>query len=518
MLTCPLRGRSRVPRGSGLLCVVGCDVRRFGLGFGALQVRSDCFGLRAAAARTPATTLVALHRGLRTPLGAVRHRALGALFGLRANRRRKARFGDGVRDGLGDQLDRADGVVIARDRNGDEVGIRVRVHDRDDRDAKLVGFGDGDLLLLCVDDEHEARRARETPDAAQILPELVLFTRHHEAFLLRVVLPLAALDAAGLELLHALELLLDRLEVREQPTEPPLGDVHRVATLRFLLHDAGHLRLRAHEQDAVAARHDVAHQLLRDLELTEGLLKVDDVDPVALGENEAAHLGIPPAGLVSEVDASREELLEGGLVVVCHCRNTWLMSSASVSVSAYRHGRHQAETREACWMNYRLPLAELESLSCLRPAWLLPFDRTRVPCQKTQVAELAALRLVDLHDGARHREAQRTGLARLATAGHVRLDVEAAEHVGRRKRLLNGGHQRRAREVVSQRAAGDVPLARTGLQVDAAHRFLAASDRVRDSFGHGYFASLFLRVSVFGTWAEWGCSAPPDTRSLPRSA
>jgi hypothetical protein len=37
------------------------------------------------------------------------------------------------------------------------------------------------------------------------------------------------------------------------------------------------------------------------------------VDPVALGEDEAAHLGVPQARLVSEVDAGREELLERGL-------------------------------------------------------------------------------------------------------------------------------------------------------------------------------------------------------------
>src|SRR4051812_49392800 len=214
-----------------------------------------------------------------------------------------------------DQLDRTNSIIIAGDRHGDEVGIGVRVDDRDDRDAELVRFGNGDLLLLRVDDEHEARRTRERLDAAQVLLELLLLARHHEALFLGEVLPATALLTAGLELLHALELLLDRLEVGEETTEPTLRDVHRARTLGFLLDDAGDLRLGADEEDALAAQDDIAHELLRDFELTEGLLEIDDVDPVALGEDEAAHLGIPAARLVSEMDASGEQCFEGRLVV-----------------------------------------------------------------------------------------------------------------------------------------------------------------------------------------------------------
>ena len=60
---------------------------------------------------------------------------------------------------------------------------------------------------------------------------------------------------------------------------------------------------------------DVAHELLCQFELTQGLLEVDDVDPVALREDEAAHLGIPAARLVSEMDAGGQQFFEGGLVV-----------------------------------------------------------------------------------------------------------------------------------------------------------------------------------------------------------
>jgi hypothetical protein len=42
---------------------------------------------------------------------------------------------------------------------------------------------------------------------------------------------------------------------------------------------------------------------------------------------------------------------------------------------------------------------------------LLALDRTRVAREEAEVAQLAAVRLVDLHEGTRHGETERTGLA-----------------------------------------------------------------------------------------------------------
>src|SRR6478672_6356398 len=164
-----------------------------GLALGPLEVRGDRFGLGPAAARTAAALVVAVTRGLGATLGAVGHLAFLAFLALLARRRLAARLGDRVGDGAGDQLHRADGVVVAGDRHGDQVRIGVGVDDRDDRDAELVRFGDGDLLLLRVDDEHEARGARERPDTVEVLGQLLLLTRHHQTLLLRVVRPLTAL-------------------------------------------------------------------------------------------------------------------------------------------------------------------------------------------------------------------------------------------------------------------------------------------------------------------------------------
>ena len=60
-----------------------------------------------------------------------------------------------------------------------------------------------------------------------------------------------------------------------------------------------------------------------------------------------------------------------------------------------------------------LALRELEPLAGLRTARLLALDRARIAREQAEVAQLAAVGLVDLHERASDGEAQRAGLARL---------------------------------------------------------------------------------------------------------
>ena len=52
-------------------------------------------------------------------------------------------------------------------------------------------------------------------------------------------------------------------------------------------------------------------ELVGVVDVRQRLLQVDDVDAVALGHDEALHLGVPATGLVPEVDAALEELAHG---------------------------------------------------------------------------------------------------------------------------------------------------------------------------------------------------------------
>ena len=133
--------------------------------------------------------------------------------------------------------------------------------------------------------------------------ELQSLAVQKKPFLLRIKL-VGTLFLASLQLLEPADLLSDGLEVREHTTKPTLGNVECPTLLRLLLNDRVELPLGTHEQDALAREDDLADGFLRHNEPVERLAQINDVDPVALTEDEFLHLRVPPASLVSEMDSS----------------------------------------------------------------------------------------------------------------------------------------------------------------------------------------------------------------------
>ena len=106
-----------------------------------------------------------------------------------------------------------------------------------------------------------------------------------------------------LEFFQAFDAGLDGLEVRQHATEPALRDVEHAAPLRHFDNDGPSLLLRTHEEDGLPFLDGRAHGFVRDFDLTERFLQIDDVDIVTLGEYELFHLRVPASGLVTEVNA-----------------------------------------------------------------------------------------------------------------------------------------------------------------------------------------------------------------------
>src|SRR5690606_9584559 len=156
------------------------------------------------------------------------------------------------------------------------------------------------------------------------------------------------------------------------------------------------------------------------------------------------------------------------------------------------------------------PLAELEPLAGTRLARLLALDRARIPRQEAVGPELGTVLLVGAHQRPGNGQAERAGLAGLSPPVHVRLHVERTERIGGREGLLDVLHQRRAREVVSERAAVHVPLAGAGRQVDAGDTGLAAAHGLPPELGSASHAFTFWTLTVYGRGccASWGCSGP----------
>ena len=122
-----------------------------------------------------------------------------------------------------------------------------------------------------------------------------------------------ALGLVALEVVQALDPPRDRLEVGQQAAEPAVVDVRHVGRLSGVLDRVAGLLLGADEHHGAAAARDVGGELLRLLEQLLGLLQVDDVDAVALAEDEATHLRVPAARLVAEMHAGLQQLPDSHL-------------------------------------------------------------------------------------------------------------------------------------------------------------------------------------------------------------
>ena len=151
----------------------------------------------------------------------------------------------------------------------------VRVDDADDRDAKLVGFLDGDLVVADVNDEESVRKSGHFLDAADGLVELFNVALEVEGFLLRQVGSRAVFEL----LLHVLETLdraAHRLEVGERTAEPALVNPAAAATLGFGGDDFATAALGVDEEDLAALSGELAGELAGFFKLDDRLFEVDD--------------------------------------------------------------------------------------------------------------------------------------------------------------------------------------------------------------------------------------------------
>ena len=252
-------------------------------------------------------------------------------------------LGDGVGDDPGEQRDGADRVVVARDLVVDLVRVAVGVEDRDDRDVQLARLADGDVLLLGVDDPDRARDPRPCRGCRRGSWSSLSFSRlQDEQLLLGHARAGHVVEVELLELLEALQPLVHGLEVGEHAAEPALVDVGHADAGRLLGDRLLGLLLGADEQDRAAVGDGLLDELVGAVDVGQRLLQVDDVDAVALGEDEALHLRVPATGLVPEVDAALEQLLHGDDLVghVClSCAEARGASGSAMSVPSRVTGR-----------------------------------------------------------------------------------------------------------------------------------------------------------------------------------
>src|SRR3954452_18697075 len=114
--------------------------------------------------------------------------------------------------------------------------------------------------------------------------------------------------------------------------------VRHADALRLVRHGVLRLLLRADEEDRSVALADIASKVVRLLQQLLRLREVDDVDATALGEDEAAHLRVPAACLVAEMNPGLQQLSHGDDSHV-GAPSVWLCSVQPAGPRAHRTQR-----------------------------------------------------------------------------------------------------------------------------------------------------------------------------------
>ncbi len=110
----------------------------------------------------------------------------------------------------------------------------------------------------------------------------------------------------GLHVLEALDRGLDGLEVGQHAAQPALVNIGHASALGLLNHQLTGLALGAHHQNGAAFGCQLLGKFLCFLEHGQRFFQVDDVNLVALAEDEGSHFRIPETGLVAKVDTGFE--------------------------------------------------------------------------------------------------------------------------------------------------------------------------------------------------------------------
>jgi hypothetical protein len=161
------------------------------------------------------------------------------------------------------------------------------------------------VLFVCVNDENRLGEFAEAADPAQVALQLLKFPAVTQRFLLGHRLEVASL-LHGFEFLHALHPSRDGLEVGQHAAQPALVHIRHSTGIGIRGNRALCLLFGAHKEDASAPGDQVTGIDVRLLDALHRLSEINQVDPVALTEDEPAHLWVPTAGLVAKVDASTQ--------------------------------------------------------------------------------------------------------------------------------------------------------------------------------------------------------------------
>merc|ERR1712224_241550 len=139
-------------------------------------------------------------------------------------------FQTGIGNGFHVDLDSTDGVIVTRDHVINTIGIAVGINNTDNRNTQLIGFLDGDTLVVYVDNEQGIRQTTHILDTTDGALELIHLTGTLKSFFLGQLVESTVL-ALGFQITVATDRLTDGLVVGQHTTQPAVVNVRLIGTL-----------------------------------------------------------------------------------------------------------------------------------------------------------------------------------------------------------------------------------------------------------------------------------------------
>src|SRR5215469_10093056 len=224
-------------------------------------------------------------------------------FDLLANARFVACRNDGVNELLQNHTNSTNGVIVPRDRVINDLGVRVRIHNGDHWNAEASRLIHRVLLADRVDHHQGVGQLRHLDYPVQVTPELRGLAIERRQFLLSHFLVFRRfLDL--FDVFQSPDALANSGEVSQRPAEPPLIHVKLTTSQCRLFYRFLRLLLTTDKQNFTAATRDFLQKFRSPPKLQDGLIQIDNVNLVALFEDERLHLRIPTLRLVSKMNTS----------------------------------------------------------------------------------------------------------------------------------------------------------------------------------------------------------------------
>ena len=204
-----------------------------------------------------------------------------------------------------DQLYGTDRIIISGDHIVKLFRIAVCISNTYKRNTQCLCFLDADVLLSRIYYEDHIRQLLHFLNTADILLQLLHLFLDLYNFLLGKYIE-GSVCFHLLILLQSLNTGLDGLEVCQHTTQPSLVNEVHTAALSLCLDRILCLLLCTYKEDLAALSNSIKYCLVSLVHLYNGLLKIDDVDPVSLCVDVLRHLGVPTSCLVSEMNTCLE--------------------------------------------------------------------------------------------------------------------------------------------------------------------------------------------------------------------